>query len=126
MAWKVKNEMPIGSGIAGAAGSACTAQRADGTAGKLPQESAVFVIAETEEIDGDADRQQRLAARRRRRLDAQRQELIDEDRDQQHQHRAAGADAVEDQACDQDQPILAPIGNQIIQRKKYRHKAIEE
>ena len=66
MAWKVKNEMPIGSGIAGAAGSGMQAQRADGIAGKLPQERAVFVIAETEEIDGDADRQQRFAARRRR------------------------------------------------------------
>ena len=39
------------------------AQQACGTAGKLPQERAVFVVAETEEIDGDANRQQRLAAR---------------------------------------------------------------
>jgi len=122
MAWKVKNEMPIGSGIAGAAGSAC--QPSASTA--PPASCHRNVAAETEEIDGDADRQQRLAASRRRGLDAQRQELIDEDRDQQHQHRAAGADAVKDKACDQDQPVLAPIGNQIIQREKYRHEAVKE
>jgi hypothetical protein len=93
-------------------------QRAGDAAGKLPKERGVFVITETEEIDRDADRQQRFAASRRRGLDAQRQILIDEDRDQQDQHRAAGADAVKDKARDQDQPVLAPIVNQIIQREK--------
>ena len=64
MAWKVKNEMPTGSGIAGAAGSGCKPSRSAASPRKLPEEGAVFVIAETEEIDGDADRQQRFAARR--------------------------------------------------------------
>jgi len=56
------------------------AQRTDGATGKLPKERAVFIITKTEQIDDNADRQQCFTASWRRGFDAERQEMIEENR----------------------------------------------
>ena len=114
----MKNEMPIGSGISGAAGGECQAQEVCGTSGKLPHEGAVFVVAERQEVDRDTNASSALRRAAGER-DAQGEKLIDDDGHQQRRHRAAGADAVEDQAGrSRMQPIFPAIGDQIIQREK--------
>ena len=82
---------------------------------QLPNESSVFVITESSDVDDYADPQQRFAANQAGSCNMYGQKLIEDDGKQQQKNRAAGADQIEDQTSGENDRVLPSIAAQIIE-----------
>ena len=107
MAWKVKNEMPIGSSDARHRAAACTPTVASTRVHVVGEEVRVLEDAEDDQVHRDRQTEQPARARRvrARAVDRDRHPVVERDRRQHQPRERAAALRVEDDAGDEQQPV---------------------